>query len=396
MLVGLAVTEHCNLRCPHCIRDDVTTVRCLEVELIESIVDQALELYGPIIASFTGGEPLLHPEFELIAEIVAQRRVPYRFVSNGWHFRRIVSVIDRHPPQSVRLSLSGADDAVHDAERGRGSFRRVLQSVAILTSRRIPTYLSIVVDRRDRHQLRQAADLAESLGCTGISFILPQPTPGSAGRDSDLAPQEWMSVRREVEALAAESRRSLIQMDYGAPFDGVEAPCQTFELERIYVDSHGRLCTCCQLSYYGFNEAEAVADLRTTRLAEAHAMYIERLAELQAAQSPDPHDSKLTDPFPCLRCAEACGKLRWLESYPQSAWHLAAGVGAAVYVSQASYARIHDPGRGLDRPPQRRGGASAHGQQALLQAELDGGVYLEGIGERTDPGTAPRRAVRDV
>ncbi len=330
MLVGFAVTEHCNLRCPHCIRDDVTTVRCLEADLIESIVDQALELYGPIVASLTGGEPLLHPEFERIVRVVGERGVPYRFVTNGWHLRRIVSVLDRFPPQSVRLSLSGADEAVHDAERGRGSFRRVLQSVAILTSRRIPTYLSIVVDRRDRHQLRQAADLAESLGCIGISFILPQPTPGSAARDSDLPPGEWMPVRLEVEALAAEPRRSIVQMDYGAPFDGVEAACQTFELKRIYIDSHGRLCTCCQLSYYGFNEAEVVADLHTTRLAEAHTRYIARLATLQAAQRPDPTDPKLTDPFPCLRCAEACGKLRWLESYPQSAWHLAAGVGVTV------------------------------------------------------------------
>jgi hypothetical protein len=41
---------------------------------------------------------------------------------------------------------------VHDTERGRGSFRRVLLAVALLTSRRIPTSLAFVVDRRDRHQ----------------------------------------------------------------------------------------------------------------------------------------------------------------------------------------------------------------------------------------------------
>jgi MoaA/NifB/PqqE/SkfB family radical SAM enzyme len=330
MLVGFAVTEHCNLRCPHCIRDDVTTVRCLDAGLIESIVDQALALYGPIVASFTGGEPLLHPEFDRIAGGVAHRGVPYRFVTNGWHWRRIASLVDRHPPQSVRLSLSGADEAVHDLERGRGSFRRVLQSVAVLTSRRVPTWLSIVVDRRDRHQLREAADLAESLGCTGITFILPQPTPGSAARDSDLPPEEWMPVRQAVEELAAEPRRSFVQLDYGAPSDGVEAPCQTFELKRIYIDSHGRLCTCCQLSCYGFNEAEVVADLRTTPLAEAYRGYVERIARLRAAQRPDPIEGRMTDPFPCLRCAEACGKLRWLERYPQSAWHPAAGVAATA------------------------------------------------------------------
>jgi len=37
MEIGFALTQHCNLRCPHCIRDDVTTVQSLSVELIKKI-----------------------------------------------------------------------------------------------------------------------------------------------------------------------------------------------------------------------------------------------------------------------------------------------------------------------------------------------------------------------
>jgi MoaA/NifB/PqqE/SkfB family radical SAM enzyme len=326
MLLGFALTEHCNLRCPHCIRDDVTTVRCIDVDLVESVLDQALRLYGPVVASLTGGEPLLHPDFERIVGMCAERDVPYRFVTNGWHLKRAMPLLDRFLPQSVRLSLSGADEPVHDAERGDGSFRRVLTGVALLTSRRIPTYLSIVVDRRDRHQLRDAADLAESLGCNGIAFVLPQPVPGSAERDSDLPPEEWLPVRKEVEALAAEpGRRTKVTLDYGAPFGGPERPCDTFALKRIYVDTRGRLCTCCQLSCYGFNETEVVADLHDVALAEAHERYLQRLAELKAEQRPDPATTNVTDPFPCLRCARVAGKLQWLSDYTGSAWHRAAG-----------------------------------------------------------------------
>lgn len=54
MLLGFALTEHCNLRCPHCIRDDVTTVRSLDAELIESVLDQAIALYGRLVVSLTG------------------------------------------------------------------------------------------------------------------------------------------------------------------------------------------------------------------------------------------------------------------------------------------------------------------------------------------------------
>jgi MoaA/NifB/PqqE/SkfB family radical SAM enzyme len=325
MLLGLALTEHCNLRCPHCIRDDVTTVRSLDAALIESVLDQALALYAgagsSVTASFTGGEPLLHPEFHRIVAACATRNVPYRFVSNGWHVKRLMPLFDRHPPEAVRLSLSGATEAIHDAERGRGSFRRVLLAVALLTSRRIPAALSIVIDRRDRHQLGAAADLAEGLGCIRLHVILPQPVPGSVARDSDLRPEEWMAVRHETEAIAREpGRRTIVALDYGAPFDGPETACDTFALRRIYVDTHGRVCTCCQLSQYGGNEAEVVADLHHESLIDAHRKYVERLRELRAAQAPRRDSGDVFDTLPCIRCARASGKLDWLTAYPASPW----------------------------------------------------------------------------
>ena len=321
MLLGFAIAEHCNLRCPHCIRDDVTSVWNLEPDLIASVVDQARDLYGSVLVSLTGGEPLLHAEFPRIIEILAERRVPYRIVSNGWHVQRELPIMRCYAPQAVRLSLSGGTAETHDAERGRGSFRRLLTAVALFTSERIPCYLSLVVDRRSRPEIRIAADLAESLGCLGISFILPQPTPGSAGRNSDLPPEDWFRAKRAVEALAQKpERQSQITLDYGHPFEHVEELCDTFSLRRMYVDAQGRLCTCCQLSDYGSNEAEVVADLHVVTLAEAHDRYVTRLAELRDAQQPDRAHPRLTDPYPCLRCARASQKLQWLQDFPQSSW----------------------------------------------------------------------------
>ncbi len=331
MLFGFAITDHCNLRCPHCIRDDVTTVRSLEPELVASVLDQAAALYGPVAASFTGGEPLLHPEFERVVEQCATRRVPYRFVSNGWHLKRVLPVLRRHAPQSVRLSLSGATQETHDTERGGGSYGRVLLGAALLTNERIPFFLSIVIDRRNRHELRAAADLAESLGCLGIGFILPQPTPGSAARNSDMAPEEWVVATRAIEALARESgRQSQITLDYGHPFEGPETPCDTFAGKRIYVDAHGRLCTCCQLSGYGVTETEVIADLHTTSLLEARDRYVSRLEALRQAQQPQPGERHTTDPFPCLRCSRVSGKLDWLVRFADSPWREAAGHSAMI------------------------------------------------------------------
>jgi MoaA/NifB/PqqE/SkfB family radical SAM enzyme len=320
MFLGFALTEHCNLRCPHCIRDDVTTVRNLSPELLFRTVDEALALLGTVTVSMTGGEPTLHPAWDEIVAGLHARGVPYRFVTNGWHMRRLMPGLDRHPPEAVRVSLSGATEAVHDEERGRGSFRRVLQAVALLTSRRIPVSLSIVIDRRDRHQVREAADLAEALGCVRMHFILPQPVPGSAARDSDLPPGEWAGVRDEVWAMKAEpGRRTHLQLDYGYPFDGPETPCETFAGKRIYVDARGRLSVCCQLSEYGDNEADVVADLNREPFSAAWPAYQAAIARLRHDSRPQ-DDGGEFERFPCMRCARVRGKTEWLAGHPASPW----------------------------------------------------------------------------
>ena len=322
MLLGFALTRHCNLRCPHCIRDDVTEVRAIPLDLIERIVDEARELFGTVVCSFTGGEPTIHPQWNELIEALAVRNIPWKLVTNGWHMRRIMPSIDRHPPAAVRVSLSGATEAVHDAERGRGSFRRVQMAVALLTSRRVPTGLSIVIDKRDRHQIREAANLAESLGCNWISFILPQPVPQSADRDSDLPPEEWYVVRDEINSLAREAgRMTAISLDYGAPFDGEETVCDTMELKRIYVDPDGRVSLCCQLSDYGFNIEDVTGDLTKSSLGEVYASYLDAMGKLRARSAVGAcGDRTIIDAFPCLRCARALGKLDWLKEFPESPW----------------------------------------------------------------------------
>jgi MoaA/NifB/PqqE/SkfB family radical SAM enzyme len=328
--VGFALTQHCNLRCPHCIRDDVTSVAELDVALVLRILAEAREHLGPVLAGFTGGEPMLHREWPRLIEGLRELGVPYTFVSNGWHMRRFVPFMDRYAPYHVRLSLSGADGQTHDEERGRDSFRRVLLATAILTSRRVPVSYAMIIDRRTCHQIEAAFRLGQELGVSAVRYILPQPVPASAERNTDLPPDEWWAVRRELQALAEEGGGGTqLAVDYGAPFLGPEFPCGSKTLERLYVDVHGRLSTCCQLSEYGGNQTDVVAALDSLPFADAYARHVDRIGELVRISRPAGADDPLAD-FPCLRCARATGKMEWIRNFPDSPWSMAALGGAAT------------------------------------------------------------------
>ena len=86
------------------------------------------------------------------------------------------------------------------------------------------------------------------------------------------------------------------------------------------------MATCCQLSDYGYTQTEVVADLRTVSFAEAFSLYRSRLERLRAASAP--RGGAGLDPFPCMRCVRASGKLEWLGRFPQSSWARLASSGA--------------------------------------------------------------------
>jgi hypothetical protein len=98
--------------------------------------------------------------------------------------------------------------------------------------------------------------------------------------------------------------------------------CDSKTMRRMYVDVHGRLSTCCQLSEYGANESDVVVDLATTSFDDALELHKFRIDELKEISLPRANDDGLAA-FPCLRCARATGKLAWLTNFPESPWHFA-------------------------------------------------------------------------
>jgi SynChlorMet cassette radical SAM/SPASM protein ScmF len=176
------LTEGCNLACRHCWlapRYDAQGDRLptLPVELFERAIREAKPL-GLSGVKLTGGEPLLHPQFTKLLEIVQREEVALTIETNGFLCTPAMArEIARSPRRFVSVSIDGADAATHDGVRGvQGSFELAQQAVANLAAADTPPQIIMSLMRCNADQVEAVVRMAERLGACSVKFNIVQPT----------------------------------------------------------------------------------------------------------------------------------------------------------------------------------------------------------------------------
>ena len=320
--IGFELSNLCNLHCTHCIRGShQTSIDQIDLDLIRRVLDEAAVLYDSVEVVFTGGEPLASELFPDVVRELASRRLSYRFVTNGWLVPRHLRVLQAHPPRFVRVSLSGGTESTHDAQRGKGSFRRALLGAASVLSRGMVAELSLLMTRQSRSEIGDAIAVAADLRVRALHVTLMQPTPETAAAGLDLSPEEWRDVSREVTTIAAHAIVP-IALDYGGPMPMPRERCNTLASRQLYIDARGRVPFCCQLSRYGDGGEQILGDLRreslaaiATRAAHAYDAFHAETTRLHQIGQLD-----ALDDFPCMSCARRHGQTRFLGGFPGHPW----------------------------------------------------------------------------
>ena len=127
LVVSWRLLNRCNLRCRYCHLPLVPTDE-LTTDQILSTVD-ALAAAGTAFLNFTGGEILLRDDIGVIIERSASRGLATSVNTNG---TLVPGKIDALRCLShLTLSLDG-DEEAHDAARGRGSHRQVMEAMHVV------------------------------------------------------------------------------------------------------------------------------------------------------------------------------------------------------------------------------------------------------------------------
>lgn len=140
--LGWEVTTACNATCVYCAfrraaPDELSTAEALR------LVDE-MKVQGTRMVSLSGGEPLLRPDLARIVDALLERGMTLSLNTNGFLVPRHRALIGRM--SRVKISLDGLEP-VHDAVRGKGSFRLATRAIELCRDWGVPITVEAVLSR---------------------------------------------------------------------------------------------------------------------------------------------------------------------------------------------------------------------------------------------------------
>ncbi|MGD9878309.1 radical SAM protein [Desulfococcus sp.] len=125
----IELTNQCNLRCKHCYLDAGPGGNHT---LSSSLVRRALHdfaTFGGMSVTFSGGEPLLHPDWPALVGYARSLNLVTAVVTNGLLLDSAAVKDLRELGATVTLSLDGASRETHESIRGAGSYAKALAAL---------------------------------------------------------------------------------------------------------------------------------------------------------------------------------------------------------------------------------------------------------------------------
>lgn len=137
----LHITNHCNLSCSYCYSYNGNEIEKTQLSpeiILQLITDAASLSFRKII--FTGGEPLLYPDFEtLLSELYfirTKKKIPVLVLRTNLSNPLVPSIIEKINSvfDQIVVSLDGSEET-HDKERGEGSYQKILNNLALFDTK---------------------------------------------------------------------------------------------------------------------------------------------------------------------------------------------------------------------------------------------------------------------
>jgi radical SAM protein with 4Fe4S-binding SPASM domain len=182
--VHLRLTNECNLKCTYCYAESsiCTSSPVLSIDELKQLANQVSEISPGANYTFSGGEPLMHPDALEFAEFLKKRGNGLWLLTNGSpinkkNVSKIASLFD-----FIKISLDGSSEEINSITRGRNTYRAVLKAYNLLLNEGANILICMTVNKSNIHDIQNMVDMFGS----HLSF---QPL-FKAGREKDRTGDE--------------------------------------------------------------------------------------------------------------------------------------------------------------------------------------------------------------
>ena len=204
-IVGWGITNRCNLSCPHCYSsatkqriDELSTAECLD--LLNS-----LSRMGALRIGWTGGEPLLRKDLDILIGRATALGIGSAITTNGTPLTRDrVQSLARAGLRTVQVSLDGsnADRNTRIRKATPRDFDRSIRGIETCLEADLTVHMAMLIGAETLDDVERYLALAKSLGVTSVRFC--GYVPWGFGKNDDARAR--LDLRGRLDEL-----RSLIE-----------------------------------------------------------------------------------------------------------------------------------------------------------------------------------------
>ena len=193
----------CDQRCKHCYifsEDNNKPLLTMKYEDIEKILDNCLEMCEKFnrkpYFSITGGDPILHPNFWQILELLKEKQVDYSILGNPFHLTdEVCKKLHDLKCRQYQLSLDGLEKT-HDYFRKPGSFKITIEKIHTLRKNGVKASIMTTVSKTNIDEIPGIIDVAVENEADLFSFSRYCPT--SLEKTAQMTSEEYHQLLEKV------------------------------------------------------------------------------------------------------------------------------------------------------------------------------------------------------
>lgn len=249
------LTDACTERCVHCYvpRDQQDY---LSFDLVEKALREFRVMNG-LTAHLTGGEAMLHPDFERICRLCVELNLNFVIFSNMTLCdTKRIAFLKEVDPQFVNVSLYCMDAAVHDAiTQLPGSWQKTMNALIACEKAGVPCRIATPLLKENQDALPALRKFADKHHL----HLVPS---------ADIVAQADHGCGNLSHACSIEELRRVLMRDHGlfhkaydGRMPGVEERVCDIGVERLYLNAKGRYYPCdCMYGYVLGNVREQTVE----------------------------------------------------------------------------------------------------------------------------------------